>query len=147
MGEFSFGVIIRRPQQDVFDFLTDPANLPKWSSAFESAEWTTDDAHGVGSTYRVSARLFGATKEGLVEITQWDRPNLYGYRLIGRAFPLERMETTVRLGPQDSGTQVTFASQFEIAGVLKFAEGFFARMGEKQDGKNFDVAKQLLEMG
>lgn len=147
MGEFSFGVIIRRPQQDVFDFLTDPANLPKWSSAFESAEWTTDDAHGVGSTYRVSARLFGATKEGLVEIAQWDRPNLYGYRLIGRAFPLERMETTVRLGTNNGATQLTFESRFEVSRVLKLAEGFFARMGEKQDRRNLEVAKRLLEAG
>ena len=36
---------------------------------------------------------------------------------------------------------------FEIAGGLKFAEGFFARMGEKQDGSNFETAKRLLEAG
>ena len=145
MGTFTLSVLINRSQQDVFDFLSNPADLPKWSSAFESAAWTTNDAHGVGSTYRVSARILGSKKEGLVEIVQWDRPNLYSYRLNGRAFPIERMESTVSLRPKDDGTQVTFSSRFEVVGVLKFAEGFFARMGEKQDGKNFDSAKRLLD--
>jgi uncharacterized protein YndB with AHSA1/START domain len=38
MGKFSLSVFINRPQQEVFDFLSNPANLSKWSSAFESAE-------------------------------------------------------------------------------------------------------------
>lgn len=147
MGTFAFSLVINRSQQDVFDFLSNPANLPKWSSAFESAEWTTSDAQGVGSTYRVSARLLGSKKAGLVEIIHWDRPNRYSERLIGRAFPIEHMEHTISLSPNDGGTQVTFESQFEIASVLKFAEGFLARMGEKQDAKNFDTAKRLMEAG
>jgi hypothetical protein len=147
MGKLALSICINRSQQDVFDFLSNPANLPKWSSAFESAEWTTNDAHGVGSTYRVSARLFGFRKEGLFEIVQWDRPNLYSYRMNARAFPIERLESTIMLKPKNDSTQVTFESQFEIVGVLKFAEGYFAKMGEKQDGKNFDIAKRLLEAG
>jgi hypothetical protein len=129
------------------DFLSNLANLSKWSSALESAEWTTHDAHGAGSTYRVSAKLLGSKKEGLVEIVQWDRPNLYSYRLTTRMFPIERMESTIRLEPQHGSTKVSFESHFELIGPLKFTEGFFAKMGEKQDGKNFDVVKRLLEAG
>lgn len=64
-----------------------------------------------------------------------------------RAFPIEQMLSAVTLRPKDSGTQVTFESHFELAGVLKFAEGFFAGIGEKQDGRNFETAKKILEAG
>ena len=49
MGKFAFGVFINHSQQDVFDFLSDPANLSKWNSAFESAEWTSSATPGIGS--------------------------------------------------------------------------------------------------
>ncbi len=57
------------------------------------------------------------------------------------------MESTITLKPKNDGTQVTFESQFELVGALKFAEGFFVKLGKKQDGKNFDIAKRLLEAG
>ncbi len=147
MGKFTLSVFINRSQQEVFDFLSNPANLSKWSSAFESAEWASSGAPGIGSTYRVSARILGSKKEGLFEIVRWDRPNLYSYKMNARAFPIERLESTITLEQKYNGTQVTFESQFEIVGVLKFAEGIFAKMGEKQDGSNFDTAKRLLEAG
>ena len=147
MGKVTISVFINRSQQDVFDFLSNPANLSKWSSAFESAEWATSGAPGVGSTYRVSARMLGSKKEGSFEIVRWDRPNLYSYKMNQRVFPIERLESIITLEPINNGTQVTFESQFEIVGVLKFAEGFFTRMGEKQDGRNFEIAKQILEAG
>ena len=147
MGKFTLSVFVNRPQQEVFDFLSDPANLSKWSSAFESAEWTSSDAPGIGSTYRVSAKLLGSKKEGLFEIVQWDRPNCYSYKMNQRAFPLERMESVITLSPKNNGTQVTFESHFELVRILKFAEGFFANMGKKQDGSNFEIAKKILEAG
>ena len=64
-----------------------------------------------------------------------------------RAFPLERMESAITLSPKNNGTQVTFESQFELVGILKSAEGFFANMGKKQDGSNFETAKKILEAG
>ena len=62
-----------------------------------------------------------------------------------RAFPLENMESAITLSPKNNGTQVSFESQFELVGLLKFAEGFFANMGKKQDGSNFETAKKILE--
>ena len=59
MGKFTLSVFINRSQQDVFDFLSNPANLSKWNSDFESAEWTSSDVPGIGSTYRVLARMPG----------------------------------------------------------------------------------------
>ena len=147
MGKVTLSVFINRSQQDVFDFLSNPANLSKWNSVMESAEWTSSGVPGVGSTIRGLGRMLGSKKEVLFEITQWDPPNRYGYKTSMRIFPIEGFESAITLAPKDNGTQLTFESQFRITGVLKFAEGFFARMGEKGDGKNFETAKRLLEAG
>jgi len=62
-----------------------------------------------------------------------------------RLFPIEHIESIIALEAKNDGTQVTFESHFELVGALKFAEGFFAKLGEKQDGMNFETAKRLLE--
>jgi uncharacterized protein YndB with AHSA1/START domain len=147
MPTFSVSVFINRSQQDVFDFLTNPANLSKWNSVFESAEWTSSEAPGVGATYRVLAKMPGGKKEGLFEITQWDPPYSYSYKSIRLAFPIESIQSAITLVPNENGTQLTFESQFGIAGVLKFAESMFGKLSEKGDRRNFETAKHLLEAG
>jgi uncharacterized protein YndB with AHSA1/START domain len=145
MQKFTLSVFINRSQQDVFDFLSDPANLSKWDSDFESAEWTSSDAPGIGSTYRASGRRLGSKKDGWFEIVQWDRPNRYCYKVKERMFLFERAETAITLTPKDKGTEATFECQFEVVGTLKFAEGIIAKMGKKRIEGNLDTSKRLLE--
>ena len=42
-------IFINRPQQEVFDFTSDPANAHKWQSQVLSVEWSSESPHGVGS--------------------------------------------------------------------------------------------------
>ncbi|HET9909130.1 MAG TPA: SRPBCC family protein [Anaerolineales bacterium] len=146
MGKFILRVFINRSQQDVFDFLSNPVNLSKWNSNFASAAWTSSEAPGPGSTYKVLSKMSGGKNEGLFEITQWDPPHRYGYKSISRLpFPIESIESTITLAPKEHGTQITFESQFGLVGVLKLADGMFRKLAEKGDGHNFDTAKRLLE--
>jgi len=146
MQKFALSIFINRPQQDVFDFLSNPANLSKWNSNFASAEWTSSDAPGPGSTYKVLAKMSGKENEGLFEITQWRPPYNYSYKSISKLpFPIESIQSTVTLASRENGTQLNFESQFGLVGVLKFAEGMFKKLAEKGDGNNFDAAKRLLE--
>ena len=145
MQKFTVNVFINRSQQGVFDFLSDPVNLPKWDSDFESAEWILSDAPGIGSIYRASGKRLGSQKDGLFAIIQWDRPNRYSYKVKERMFLFEQAETAITLKPKDNGTEATCEYQFEIVGRLKFAEGFVARMGKKRIEGNFENAKRLLE--
>ena len=147
MRKFTLGIHIDRPQADVFKFLSDPANLSKWNSVMESAEWTSRDAAGAGSTSKVVAKMPGGKKTGLFAITQWDPPHRYGYRSLEIAFPFKAIESTITLAPRDGGTQVTFEAQFALTGLLSLVEGLFVGAAEKGDGANLATAKRLLEEG
>ncbi len=147
MQKFTVSVLINRSQQDVFDFLTNPANLPKWNPVMESGEWSSSGVPGIGSTYKVLAKMPGGKKEGQFEITHWDPPNRYGYKTSARVGPVESIEAVITLAPKENGTQLAIESQSKLAGVPKFAEGFVARMGKKENESNFRNAKCLLEAG
>jgi hypothetical protein len=147
MSTFKLNVFINRSQQDVFDFLSDPANLSKWNSNFASAEWTSSNAPGLGSTYKVLAKMSGGKNEGLFEITQWDSPQRYSYKSISKLpFPMEKIGSAITLAPKENGTKITFEGHFSLVGILKFAEGMFSKLATKGDGDNFDTAKRLLEV-
>jgi uncharacterized protein YndB with AHSA1/START domain len=145
MEKFTISVFINNSQQEVFDFLSDPANLSKWDADFESAEWVSSGIPGIGSTYRASGKRLGSEKYGYFEIVQWDRPHIYGYKVKERMFLFDRAETTITLTPKDNGTETTYATQFEIVRRLKFAEGLLAWVGKKRIEGNLNAARQLLE--
>jgi uncharacterized protein YndB with AHSA1/START domain len=145
--KFTLSVFIDRSQQDVFDFLSDPVNLPKWDSDFESAEWISSGVPGIGSTYRASGKRLGSAKDGFFEIVQWDPPIRYSYKVKERMFLFEHAETAITFKPKDNGTQATLEYQFEIVGTLKFAEAFVSKMGKKRIEGNLGTAKRLLKEG
>jgi carbon monoxide dehydrogenase subunit G len=144
MYKFTKSVFVNRSPQDVFDFLSNPANLSTWQPTIESAKWTATGMPGIKSTYSVLVKMPGGKKEGLFEITQWDPPNRYSYKSVKLAFP-GTIESCIALAPKKNGTQVTFEAQIAVTGILKIAEGILGKQAEKQDGGNIETAKQLLE--
>ena len=147
MYEFTKSIFINRSQQDVFDFLSNPANMPQWQSGVEHAEWTSAGPPDTGSTYKVVVKIPGGKTEALFEIVHWDPPNGYGYKSIKIAFPVKSIELSYTLTPKENGTEVTFKAQIGAAGIIRFLENLFGKQAEKQDSGSVDTAKQLLEAG
>ena len=147
MYKFTKSIFINRSQQDVFDFLSNPANLTKWASVVEFAEWTSTDIPGIGSTYKQVVKFLGRNSETIFEITSWDPPNRYSYKSINIPPPAESIESVITLASKENGTQLTFDAQIGAVGVFKFAEGMLGKMAEKGDGNNIETLKQLLEAG
>lgn len=58
MYTFEKCIFINRPQQEVFDFVTDPANHTLWQRTTLSSEWAPDESPGVGSTIKSVVKLW-----------------------------------------------------------------------------------------
>ena len=142
MYTFEKSIFINRPQQEVFDFVTNPANATQWESSTESAEWTTDGRPGVGSTIEVVIKMGWRTIQSEIEITEWDPFNIFSYR--GSDGNLHGA-SKVTFEPKENGTQVTLSAQIKGAGFAKLLEGLVGRLAKKQDGSNYDALKLLLE--
>ena len=146
MYKFTKSVLIKCSQQEVFVFLSPPANMPKWQPALVTAEWTSLGTPDIGSTYRTVAKAFGGKAEYLLEITHWDPPNRYSYKSIKIPFP-GSIESSYTLAAKENGTQVTWEVQIATTGLLKIAESILGKQAAKVEGSNLDLAKQLLEAG
>jgi uncharacterized protein YndB with AHSA1/START domain len=145
MGTFTVSVFINRSQQDVFDFLSDPAIKHKWMPMLESAAWTSSGEPGVGSTVRAIMKTASKETEMPIEITQWDVPSRYGYKMLTVPFPMRAMAHSFSLERENGGTRVTQIGQFETVSILKFATGWIGTFATKMNGNELNTLKQLLE--
>ena len=144
MIKFEKSYYIDRPKQEVFDFVTDPANDTKWRDSASSAEWVSESPVGVGSTQRSVDKFLGRKLESTTEITAWDPPNKYGQKSLSGPVP---MEFTITFESEGSGTQLTINGQVEFGGFFKMAEGLVGKQLEKQLDTDFNGLKRVLEEG
>jgi carbon monoxide dehydrogenase subunit G len=144
MVKFDTEVIINRSQQEIFDFVSNPANDNQWQGSNQSAEWTSERPVGVGSTQRSVARFLGRNIDSELEVTAWDPPNMYAFKAASGPIPFE---ATMEFEASESGTQVTMHGTAEAGGFFKIAEGLVGRQLQKQMKSDFAALKQLMEAG
>lgn len=142
MNQIENKTFINRPPQDVFEFVTDPANSLKYQSGTSSAEWTSNGAVGVGSTWKAVTRFMGRDIESELQITDWQPPTQNSVKAITGPVPFEM---TIKVEPQGEGTLLTQTGQVELGGVFKLAEGLTGKQLKKQMEADNQTLKELLE--
>jgi uncharacterized membrane protein len=144
MYQIEKSVFINRPQQEIFDYVSNPVNDPQWRSGGGTTEKTSEGPTGLGTTYRATTTLLGRGIETDIEITSWDAPNGYTWKTLNGPIPFE---TTLTFDPKEDGTQLTMSGQGEIGGFFKMAEGLVGKQIEKQVDSDLKALKILMEQG
>jgi uncharacterized protein YndB with AHSA1/START domain len=144
MFKFKKSYHIDLPQQQVFDYATNPMNDTQWRESAVSSQWESDAPIGVGSRLRSVDKLMGRNIESTLEISAWDPPKLYGQKSVGGPMPFEM---TITLEPEGAGTRINVEGQAEIGGFFKLAEGLAGKQLEKQIDADFAGLKRVLEGG
>jgi carbon monoxide dehydrogenase subunit G len=142
MYTFEKSITINRSPQDVFDYMTNPANDAQWQSGIESSEWTSDSPPGVGSTQKVVRSFLGRKIESGVELTGWDPPNQSSGKTVNGPIPFE---VTNKFEAQGNGTLLTMTGRAELGGFFKLAEGLVGKQVEKQLDSDLAALKLQLE--
>jgi uncharacterized protein YndB with AHSA1/START domain len=134
-------VAIDRPADQVFAFFADPANDQAWRPHVK--EIAAQGPAGVGAT--IHQVIDGPGGRGIaadIEITAYDRPTRYAFKVIaGPARPIGEF----RFAPSGSGTTVTFSLRAELG----FLKGLLMSrpVQNSMDGEMaaLDRAKALIE--
>lgn len=100
---------------EVYAFLAEPANLPRWQAGMVSAERTSPAPTVVGSTARVVLELMGqqVTAELTVREAEPDRRLALAASMSGMG-----VVATLDLAPHDGGTQITLASEVRAENIF-----------------------------
>jgi carbon monoxide dehydrogenase subunit G len=135
---------ISRPPDEVFAFVEDARNRPRWDDSVESEELTSPPPIGRGTTVRTRLRSMGREYEYTWEVVEHEPPNRMTIESTSGPFP-----TTLafQLSGRDGGTWLAFSVFGRPRGLLRVLEPIIARRTQRNLNRAFPRLKQVLESG
>lgn len=142
MISFELGTLLDRPMKDVFAFVSDLRNGPKWQSQLVEVQQTSSGPIGVGTTYKTTGELMGRRLEGNAEVTDYQPDSMFGFKM--DAGPVQ-VRAIINLKPAGTGTRLSLKGEGNPGGVFKLAEGALAKQIKSQMEANLARLKSVLE--
>lgn len=135
-------IIIRRPVEDVFDFVADERNEPRYNPRMVRVEQITSGPIGAGTRYEAEVRNRGRSATMTIAYTVYARP-----QRLESSTHLSNMqvEGTLTFDPIPEGTRMRWSWEVEPRGVLKLMTPLVARMGCHQEETIWTGLKHVLE--
>jgi uncharacterized protein YndB with AHSA1/START domain len=144
METFENSLTIQRPIEDVFAFLADLENVPRWNYAIEATRKTSPGPVGVGTTYSQTRSVPRRSEEGF-EVTVFEPVS--GLAIRGRIGPF-RATVRYTLQPLDGGTRLTNQVELEpVSGPLRLVAPVAAPRVRTAVAANLETLKRILEGG
>jgi carbon monoxide dehydrogenase subunit G len=140
MASFENTVIIRRPVEEVFAFLADFENVPKWNDAIVETTKTSPGPVGVRTTYR-QTRSVPTRSEERFEVTVFEPPRRLEVQ--GQIGPF-RARISYLLEPTGSGTRLRNAVDLGSSGPLPLVAPLVTSRVKHAVAANLDTLEQLL---
>ena len=139
---FETHVRIRRPIEDVFAYLSDPANFPDWNSAVHAVRTTSETPKDAGSTYSMERELPNGRAENELEIVALDSPREFTIRTTSGPTPFRYR---YQLSSENGETIVSLDAEVELEGAAAFAAPLARRAVKRGVDDNFAGLKRILE--
>ena len=135
---------ISRPRDEVFTYVADARNRPRWDESVESEELTSPEPIGVGSTIRTRMRSMGREYEYTWKIVEHDPPDGMVVESTSGPFPTTlRFEFTGR----DAATELTATVTGRPTGLMRWFQPMIARTTQQNLDRAYARLKRLLETG
>ncbi len=135
-------IIIHRPVDEVFDFVADERNEPRFNPQMRRAEQTSAGPIGVGTTFCAESMSRGRPVEMTITFTDYERP-----RRLTSSTHLSNMDIqgTLTFDPVPEGTRMRWFWELESRGMLKLMTPVVALIGRRQERSIWTGLKRYLE--
>src|SRR4030095_12987274 len=134
-------IVINRPIAEVFAFVANFENHPKWESNFQKVKLLTSRPSGVGTTYQCDLKLPGQTATSKFEITEYEanKKIAFGGEAAGPAKP----DGSFLFEAVPGGTKITLLPRPEFRGFFKLLEPMMAGYIRKQNQDHLSKLKRI----
>ena len=141
MPTFENTVMIARPIEDVFAFLSDLENVPKWNYAIVETRKVSAGPVGVGTVYH-QVRSVPSRSEERLEITTYTPPRQLAIQ--GQLGPF-RSRLFYALNATPEGTRITNTVEVELRGPGRLLARVAVPRVREAAAANLRKLKELLE--
>ena len=142
MTKVETSIVIQRPIEEVFAFLSNRENNPKWVSELTEVSKTSDEAVGVGTRWREIRKFLNHRLEYEYEYVEYEPNRKITTRSKSGPFPLEFQS---RFENVEGGTRIQSTIQGEPGGFFKLAEPLLMSIVKRQLETALANLKDLME--
>jgi uncharacterized protein YndB with AHSA1/START domain len=134
-------ILVHRPIEEVFLFVSAAQHLPQWQTSVLEARHTPEGPIGVGTKFTLVRAFLGRKLEQHAEVVECEPPTWYAYKSTSGP-PTTGAN---RFEPTGEGTTVTIAFETEMGSVFALAEPLVARSMRRVVEASLGNLKDLLE--
>lgn len=142
MIRFEISVWIERPVDEVFAYVSEPENFPRWNSAVRTVRKTSSGDDPVGSTYAMTRQLPSGQAENELEVTAYERPRQFTIRTLSGPTPFVYRYALAR---SDGGTLLELDAEVELPAPAALVGPLARRAVKRGVDENFATLKRILE--
>ncbi len=142
MVKVETSIVVKRPIDEVFAFLSNAENGSKWAAGAITHKKTSAGPIGKGTTFRIVHRVLGRQMESTIEVTEFVPNSKYTVKSTTGSFPFQSSFT---FAPVEGGTQVNVTIEADPGNFFRLAEPLIASMARRQIETDHANLKDLLE--
>jgi uncharacterized protein YndB with AHSA1/START domain len=136
-------IVVARNRDDVWSFLADLRNAPRWDRSIARATLTSTGAIGTGAVVETTSP--GGKRQSF-RITAFERPRLLAFRLL-RSPLFRSADLTFRLDAADAGTRITHEIRVRMRLPLLVLLPVLRVIGRRALSTDLDYLRRSLEEG
>ena len=142
MIQVTVNIQIDRPPAEVFAYIANFENNPKWQSGMVSARFTSTGPLSSGSTYEQEARFLGRPVFSSFEVIAYEPGQCIKITTVSGSFPIT---VTRSVQPNGSGSDVTAVIEGDASGFFRLAEPLLEAFVRRSVEGDYRRLKTLLE--
>lgn len=138
------GIYIRRPVQEVFDFVMAIEQTPRWRPRMSKVRWTTEGPPGLGSRFEVTVRVLGIRYHFDFEVVTWVPLHAVTFR---QASAVGSTDSHMEWQPEEDGCRYRIGATYETARWFRPMLPIVGASVLRQNLDDLVRLKRLLEAG
>lgn len=142
MEGFELTIVINRPIEEAFGFLSNLENDIKWRSEWVETTNTSGGALGVGATFILTGEFLGRRVPTIYEVIEYEPNRSAAWKTVSGPLPLTFQRTFERV---EGGTRFTIRYEAEMRGFFKLVMSLLASTVKRQHEGDLRKAKELME--
>jgi uncharacterized protein YndB with AHSA1/START domain len=142
MRSFTYATHINRPPEEVWTYMMDFSNAPRWRNLVRTVDVVTPGPLRVGTELKVTFDVMGKTRQTISEVWAFEPVRRFGVR------NTEQNVTGVfeyTLTPDARGTAVRFTCDIQLHGWMWLLLPFMLRSNRMRYAQQLPTLKQELE--